>query len=204
MPAALQCLFQTDNAARDKFLSRLFGIFNEKIVRCWCKDGNAPYVDLGRPTFKKEQPRGRGKTLDFTFRSKADNRIYIAEMKCWLEYENYKYLTLNEPEQLRGCDNEAFRLFLKAAKEPSQATVTVNSKPQRIDGCILVWGRCSEQGRTRTIAEFGFHDVLSLEDIISSLANWNNQEFLKLLEDRRAWTEYLFSGLVGTGTACRL
>jgi hypothetical protein len=45
-------LFRSSSSARDKFLSRLFGIFSEEIVRIWCRAPDAPYEDLGRPTIR--------------------------------------------------------------------------------------------------------------------------------------------------------
>ena len=92
-------LFRSDSSTRDKFLSRLFGIFSEEIVRCWASAPEAPYEDLGRPTVKAPTNESRGYTLDFTFRSKADDAIYIVEMKSELQYQNYKYLILSEPSQ---------------------------------------------------------------------------------------------------------
>ncbi len=67
-----QSLFCSDIQARDKFFSRLFGIFNEEIVRCWGKAPQAPYEEIGRPTVKSIGAK-RGYTLDFTFRSKSED-----------------------------------------------------------------------------------------------------------------------------------
>jgi hypothetical protein len=41
--------FHSESPARDKFLSRLFGLFSEDVVRHWCGCPEAPYGDLGRP-----------------------------------------------------------------------------------------------------------------------------------------------------------
>ena len=35
------------NEARDKFLSRVIGIFSEENVRIWCRSDISPYEDLG-------------------------------------------------------------------------------------------------------------------------------------------------------------
>ena len=37
----------------DNFISRIFGIFNEEIVRIWCGNPNSSYEDLGRPSLYK-------------------------------------------------------------------------------------------------------------------------------------------------------
>jgi hypothetical protein len=189
-----QGLFRSDTAARDKFFSRLFGIFNEEIVRCWGKAPQAPYEDLGRPTIK---PLGakRGYTLDFTFRSKSDGRIYIAEMKCELEYENYRYLTLESPSQLDHHGKDAFRIFLDAARNTRGYCVTVKGRPQTINGSILIWGRYTEQGRTSVIAQHGFADILSLEAIIHELLVWQNQDYADLIQKYETWCGEFFAAL---------
>ncbi|HLI63156.1 MAG TPA: hypothetical protein VKV05_07130 [Terriglobales bacterium] len=203
MTACFQGLFRTDSSVRDKFLARLFGIFSEEIVRCWCEDARSPYEDLGRPTVKPKGEQGRGSQLDFTLRSRKDPKeVYIAEMKCWLEYENYRYLPLKDPQQLRWKGDKAFELFLWGAKHPSQLTVTVNNESQSIDGSILVWSACSDEVRDSIVAEYGLRDVLSLEKIIAELVAQQNTGFLKLIEDRRTWAEYLFSGLMEVDRPC--
>jgi hypothetical protein len=199
MPTTLESLFKSSNNPRDNFLSRLFGMFSEEIVRCWCRDSRTPYQDIGRPTIKSEN--GKRLTLDFTFESRNDHKVYVSEMKCWMAYENYRYLTLESPTQLTysSLNNDAFRLFLNVAKNPSQYGVTVNSKPQLVDGAILVWSRCTEQGKNSTAMAYGFHDVISLEAIITDLTTWKNPEFSELLNKYEDWTHALFSGLHGIG-----
>jgi len=92
-------IFRTKNPARDKFLSRLFGLFSEEVVRYWCRCPAAPYEDLGRPTLRVPG-EARGHTLDFTLRHKETVKVYVAEMKCELEFENYRYLRLTGAWQL--------------------------------------------------------------------------------------------------------
>lgn len=194
VPITFQSLFRSANSPRDKFLSRLFGIFNEEIVRCWCRDNQSPYRNLGRPTIK---PAGkpRGYTLDFALESKSDNRVYIGEMKCELEYENYRYLTLESAAQLDHHGKEAFRLFLDVAKNPSQHIITIGGKPTSISGSILVWGRYTEIGHANVMAHYGLHEILSLENIIADLVLWQNKDFVELLDKYQTWTNGLFSGL---------
>ena len=85
--------FKTPNSPRDKYLSRLFGLFNEDVVRHWCALPETPYSDLGRPTLKLPG-EARGYTLDFTLQHKGTGQVFVSEMKCWLEYEGYRYLRL--------------------------------------------------------------------------------------------------------------
>ncbi len=196
MTMTFQKLFHSDIRTRDKFFSRLFGIFNEEIVRCWGKAPQAPYEEVGRPTIK---PIGadRGSTLDFTFRSKKDGRFYVAEMKCELEYENYRYLTLESPAQLDHHikDKEAFRVFLDVVHNKDHYMFLVKRRTQIISGSILVWGRYTEQGRVRVVSQYGLADVLSLEVIIHDLLAWQNQDYINLIRKYELWCGDLFAGL---------
>ena len=100
MSPKLEDVFMSDEPARDKYLSRLFGLFNEEVVRAWCLCPEAPYEDLGRPTVREPGER-RGHTLDFTFRRRYDARVFVGEMKCELEFDGYRYLRLDRADQPR-------------------------------------------------------------------------------------------------------
>jgi hypothetical protein len=161
----------------------------------------APYEDLGRPTVRAAGET-RGYTFDFTFRSKDDGGIYMVEMKCWLEYANYRYLTLESLSQLdrAGREQKAFRVFLNAALDMSRYTVTVQGRPQAVNGAVLIWGRCAEPGRTHVMAQYGFKDVLSLEGIVSDLVRWQNQDYARLIHTYEVWCGELFAGLRSLNT----
>mgnify|MGYP000523508818 CR=1 FL=1 len=74
--------------SRGKYLSRVFGIFSEEIVRIWAADPRAPFEDLGRPTLRVDGEDGYS-TLDFTLRSRDTELIFPAELKCEIEYQGY-------------------------------------------------------------------------------------------------------------------
>jgi hypothetical protein len=187
---------------RDKFLSRLFGIFSEEIVKCWCKNPKSPYTNLGRPTLRTAENK-RGCTLDFTFESNEDNSKYIVELKCELERNNYKYLKLKDISQLKHHQKKkAFDRFVKIAKNPKEYIVTrknENNNRKKIildePGAILVWGSITESGRTNVINEYGFKDVLSLEKMISDLIKWDDQDYHECIKLRSNWSQELFNGL---------
>jgi hypothetical protein len=96
--ADLESVFRTGDSRRDNFLSRVFGIFSEEVVRHWCANPRSTYVDLGRPTLYGTD--GKWHTLDFTLQDQATSEIYVAEMKCELAYDNYRYLRLTDTHQL--------------------------------------------------------------------------------------------------------
>ncbi len=121
-------------------------------------------------------------------------------MKCELEYENYRYLTLESPSQLDHHSKEAFRIFLDAAQNMSSYVVTVKGRPQPINGSILVWGRYTEQGRVSVIDQHGFADVLSLEIIICDLQTWHSQDYADLIRKYETWCVELFTGLRTLGS----
>ena len=188
---------------RDKFLSRLFGIFSEEIVRCWCSNSNSLYEDLGRPVIRGAEDKGIS-VLDFTFRSRKDKLIYIVELKCELERNNYKFLKLKDISQLKHHQNkkafdQAFDRFVKIAKNPNPYTVTTKNIKDvlNISGAILIWGSITESGRTNVIDECRFKDVLSLENMISDLINWKDKTYFELNENRLDWCQEFFNGLNG-------
>lgn len=190
----LEKLFKTGEPARDKFLSRLFGIFNEEAVRCWAACEKAPYENLGRPTVS-EREEERGSTLDFSLRSRLDGKVFVAEMKCELEYENYKYLRLTSPTQLLHHSKPAFNLFLKAATNPKDVAVRINGRPISITGSILVWGAVADNARQAVQERFKFHRILSLEEILEDLLNWRDERWLSFVSSRRDWAIALFDAL---------
>jgi hypothetical protein len=184
-------IFKSTDSAQDKFLSRLFGIFSENIVRTWCQDDRSKYRDLGRPTIRNRTER-RGSTLDFTLQSRQNGRIFIGELKCELEYDNYRYLALTSLSQLDHHKGEAFAKFLDIAKNPGKYSVTVEGKNIRVDGSVLVWGSVTADGRIAVVKESRFEDVLSLEEIIADLLDWDSEGYRRLIEDRAAWCQNLF------------
>ena len=188
-------IFKSNNPSRDKFLSRLFGIFSEAIVRTWCGDDRSRYLNLGRPTIRSRTER-RGCTLDYTFQSRNDGRLFVGELKCELEFENYRYLTLTSTSQLDHHRGEAFVRFRDIAKNPRKYSVTVDGKTVSVAGGILVWGSVTDDGRTTVAEENGFADVLSLEEIITDLLRWGNEGYRELIADKSAWCMFLFRKLL--------
>jgi hypothetical protein len=49
----------------------------------------------------------------------------------------------------------------------------------------------------------GFQDILSLEDITRDLADWQNREYLELIERYRSWSNGLFDRLRTSGSSGR-
>lgn len=188
--------FKSTEPDRDKFLSRLFGIFSERIVGCWCERPESEYGNLGRPTVRL-QGEDRGRTLDFTFQSRCDGRVYVGELKCELEYENYRYIMLRSPSQLSHHTGESFRRFLGVAKNPSEYSVQVGGRECVVSGSILVWGSVSSDGRDSVMRETGLADVLSLEEIVTDLLSWGDADYHKFIGERARWCRELFAALGG-------
>ena len=191
-----QSIFQQHEAdvARGKFLSRVFGIFSEDIVRLWAKDDRSPYEDLGRPTVKQNGV-AKGYTLDFTLRHAETGKSYITELKCEIEYQNYRYLVLTETSQLEHHRKPAFIALLGVAKKKDEYTVVVNKEKIEVDGALLIWGAATDEGRETVRNSCGFADILTMADIINDLQKWKHKGFNKLIEDRRGWTNELFDQL---------
>jgi hypothetical protein len=196
MSSQFQAIFRSEACpvARGKFLSRVFGIFSEEIVSLWAKDTRAPYETLGRPTIKTNgDPRGH--TLDFALRDRATRKVYVAEMKCEIEFQRYRYFVLERVEQLEHHGKPAFAALLKVAARSRDQTVYVGRKAIAADGAILIWGCATPEGRKAVIDAKGFHDVLTIEQICRDLSSWRHQGYVDLLAEHHKWCSELFFGL---------
>jgi hypothetical protein len=188
--------FHSTVPARDKFLSRLFGLFSEDVVRHWCGHPEARYEDLGRPTLRFPS-EARGLTLDFTFRDRRTGRSFAGELKCELEWGSYSFLRLSDPAQLSHHRNPAFQKFLSLAKEPGASSVTVSGKPMVVDGAVLVWGATTPAGCEAVKSLFGFVDVLSVEEMLSDLDRWRPVAWSARIQEIGSWCAELVRFLAG-------
>lgn len=180
--------------ARGKFLSRVFGIFSEEIVRIWAADPHAPFEDIGRPTLRIDGEQ-KGSTLDFTFRSRRTGRVYAAELKCEIEYQRYRYFILNDVEQLRHHHKPAFDALLAAAAKSPGVRAYIQRQETPIDGAILIWGDATPEGRTAVMRDRGFFDVLTISHMVADLQAWKSDPYRAFLGERRDWCGELFDGL---------
>ena len=180
--------------ARGKFLSRVFGIFSEEIVRIWAADLRCPYEDLGRPTLRRSG-RAAGSTLDFTLRHRDSGKTYVVEAKCEIEYRNYKYLVLADSQQVNRHQKPAFLDLRSAASRSPEIQAFVDGREMIIDGAILIWGDATDAGRLGTKQAFHFADILTIADIVKDLRAWESASYFELLEHRRQWCTELFDGL---------
>ncbi len=209
---SLESVFKTDGLERGNFLSRVFGLFNEEPVRLWAEMESSPYEYLGRPTLYPKEDSG-WTTLDFAFRRREDGRIFVAEMKCEIAYESFRYMTLTRIEQVqrhlteqKRQNKKSFPRFLEAARYPDrfQCRVTSRSGQRRdvaIDGAILVWGSVSVVGRKAVQSEFGFADILSVEEIINDLIQSGDASYAEFVRQRGQWSDELFQSLLGNQRA---
>ena len=198
MSQRLRAIFKAESPAdreREKFLSRVFGVFSERIVSIWTGDDRSPYENLGRPTIKTGEA-GRGYTLDFTLRERATGNVYVSEMKCEIEYQNFKYFVLEQVSHLTHHKKPAFEAFLRAARPTADQTIFVGGESITPVGAILIWGAVAPQGRDDVIRAMGFHAVLSIEEICADLASWKCVRYRALIEQRQKWCNELFAGLL--------
>ena len=178
---------------RDKFLSRVFGIFNEEIIRIWCDNKNSPFINLGRPTVYDKD--GKHYTLDFLLQDK-DGNTFLTEMKCEIEYQKYKYLTLSKAEQLKHHSTKrAFQLFLEIVLNPDLYKIKCNSELVKVSGSALVWGKVSDIGEKAVLHEFSLTHVVSTESAVGDLVNWQDPSYIELIENYELCSQQLFSGL---------
>ena len=175
VPAASQRLLSRSSTATPGNVTTFWhgcsGIFSEHVVRTWCDCPQAPFSDIGRPTLRKPG-EAHGYTLDFTLEDRQSGQCYAAEMKCWITWENYRYLRLTEASQLEGITRPAFVEFLAFARDPAAYQVFVKGTPAAVTGAILVWGAAAPQGRAAATA-LGIANVLTVEEMVRDLHAWH-------------------------------
>jgi hypothetical protein len=124
-------------------------------------------------------------------------------MKCELEFESYRYLTLTDHRQLDHHKTDAFQRFLDLARGAGGYSVAVNGKPISPSGAILVWGSVTSAGRADVTKATDVVDVLSVEQIIGDLLLWDPPEYEAFVEARAQWCDDLFHVLAGHGQPTR-
>lgn len=196
LPFDIEKTFHTTNSKRDKFLSRLFGIFSEDIVRYWCNNKNSKYSDMGRPTLWAGNQHFP--PLDFSFRDHS-GKTFIGEQKCELEYQGYQYLELSSLNQVERHQREksAFRRFLDMAKDPESYTVKINRSVEFVHGAILVWGRINKNKKNEIKKYFHLHDILTIEEMVNDLIKWKDPDYFEYINTKYIWMTDLMSKLSG-------
>jgi len=176
----------------------VFGIFSEDLVKLWASDPRAPYENLGRPTLINRANGGkRGYTLDFTLRDRRkSDEVFVAELKCEIEYQSFKYFVLTRNDQLDHHKKPAFEAFLQTARSPNDWKVTIKGREISTKGAILIWGDATPCGKQQVKGNKGFHEVLTVADICRDLRQWKCERFEGLLAERQRWCEEMFSGLL--------
>ncbi len=197
-PSQLAAFFKKSGqpAHRGKFLSRVFGIFNEELVRLWAADERCRYRDIGRPTVFNASD-GKGFTLDFLFEDRVTHKHFIVEMKCEIEFQGYRFMTLRDPKQLDHHKKPAFDLFRSLARDPQSCRVQVHREPIEVDGAILIWVDVKENGRSAIISTFGFHDVVGMNRIVEDLWIWRPEPFVSFIQSLSNWSDELFGFIDG-------
>jgi hypothetical protein len=194
--------FRSGDPDRDNFVARVFGIFNEMPVRLWGSDSRARFTDRGRPVIQKVGVTAKY-TLDFTLEDHQGRR-FVAEQKCWTAWNGGSLLALEKAEQVRqttridGSSAEAMKAFLDFAQNPSSYSVTTSvGGAFNPAGAILVWPIVTDPGRSACVTEFGFAEVLSIEDVVKELLSWPSQAWLDYTQRRHRGCERLFEFLEG-------
>lgn len=195
MVGTLEEFFRREENGRGAYLSRLFASFSEEIVRHWAACDEAPFRDVGRPVLWDEDAR-RYHVLDFTLERRSEGSRFVTEMKCEIQFEGYRYLMLEDAEQIEHhAGGAAFQKLLRLARDPTDLRVTVAGHPQVIAGAALVWGATTDAGIASAVERFGFSEVLSLEHILRDLAEWQSESWREWLGTRRRWSDELFEWL---------
>ncbi|GHT25519.1 hypothetical protein AGMMS4957_20460 [Bacteroidia bacterium] len=194
-------LIDCEISERDKYISRVFGVFSEKIAEIYFKSGYSEYESLGRPTLYKINDK-KGYTLDFTLKNRKTSEFYICEMKCELQYENCKYLELSKSNQIKHHEDnkKAFQYFLDIPQNASNYRVEIKSTKEEIKpaGIILLWGKISNDKNAIDAVKTNYKitEILSLEDMINTMVEKNYDKYFDFVKERIEWSKYLFDNLL--------
>ena len=117
----------------------------------------------------------------------------MAELKCEIEFNNYRFLRLEGSAQVQHHrEKGAFQAFLDVAQAPDSRRVAIKGKTVPVDGAILVWGSASDAGRTDSRRGLGVADVLTIEDMLDDLERWRPAEWSEYISPRKRWSDELF------------
>src|SRR5699024_7488602 len=125
----------------------------------------------------------------------ATGKIYVVEQKCEIEYQNYRFMVLTDPQQLAHHNKPAFAAFLNAASPKPGYQTFVGGQEVQPHGSILVWGAATPSGRQAVIQTYGLHDVLTISSMVQDMQAWQYGPYLELIGQRQLWANELFSGL---------
>jgi hypothetical protein len=173
-------ILEKNSSSKDKFISRFFGIFNEEVASLFFQSPYSKYENLGRPTIWKNN---KHYTLDFTLKSKETNNIYICEMKCEMQYMNYKRLELKDAEQIDSHTKEAFKIFLDIPNNKNAYKIDLKNNGKRkvieVDGIILLWGKTTDNKNhlLKLMEKYKFIDIISLEELINIMISKNYKNY---------------------------
>ncbi|MTH66747.1 hypothetical protein [Paracoccus shanxieyensis] len=123
--------------------------------------------------------------------------MFVSEMKCEIEFQNFKFFTLDGIAHLDHHTKPAFFELLKCTKPEPEDYCVVKGNKLRYDGAVLIWGTVDPDARQTVMLEKGFHDILGIDDICRDLAEWSCPKYQAFLDQRRAWCDQLFNGLSG-------
>ena len=187
-------IFRSDIGQRDKFLAHFFAFFSEEAIRCWCSDPKNRYADLGRPRVMTVTS-SKLYFLDFTFRERSSGRIFLGKQKFWPEYQDYRFLRIDSVELIDDMVTDAFEAFLNCASTPDKYRVWCGAGELRPSGSIFVTGAITDEADEAVRQKYGFHEILSFEQIIEELRSSRNSRWEELVEKRLRWSMELFDAL---------
>lgn len=195
-----QVISDERKAKKASFLSRVFGIFREEIVKYWVDNDQCEYEDLGRPTIIKKSDGGKV-TLDYTF--KKGETVFIVEQKNFYGYSNGRLAEISTSETFI----EAFEQWSKSkAKQtlawdyflnfdPNNYIVQVNKQETLVDGRILIWADYTNEGKQMLMEKLNLKDIISVNEILNDLRKWGDKKYLEFITSREKWVMELFNGL---------
>ncbi|MBK9222222.1 MAG: hypothetical protein IPO16_08865 [Saprospiraceae bacterium] len=187
------------------FLSRIFGVFSEEIVKIWCDNkNNNDFEYIGKPHIKEGNKRPI--VLDHLLKSK--NTYFIVEQKNFHGYKNGKLSSMEDTDEFfknfeswsigksKNQKSKAWDIFINFTKKPKEVKYDGKIIPQA--KTLLIWSKGTDVGRYKFVQKYGISKVLFLEQMKNDLIKWKDPAYIKLIKDKKKWIAQLFNDLLET------
>lgn len=198
-------LYSKENKLKVNFLSRIYGVFSEEIVKIWCdNENNKEFEYIGKPHINI----GNRKPLELDHLLKSKNTYFIVEQKNFHGYKNGKLASMEDTdsffknfetwskEKSKNQKSKAWDIFINFREHPKEVKYNGESFPDI--KTLLIWSKGTPEGKRKFIENsgIGVSEVLFLLDIKNDLIQWDDQKYKELIKGKKEWIDELFNDLL--------
>lgn len=203
--------YSKENKEEVNFLSRIFGVFSEEIVKIWCANDliNEGYKYIGKPHIKIKDKK-RPLELDHLLYSEIKNEYYLVEQKSFHGYKNGKLASMEDTDiflksfktwsrgKSKNQKSKAWDIFINFVEHPME--VNCNGNSYHDIKTLLIWSKGTPEGKRKFIdnSGIGVSEVLFLIDLKNALIQCEDQQYKALIDKKKKWIDELFIDLLDT------